>query len=336
MSTTSIALPDRIQLAGPSPLSELRNLSNVLNGVRVFIKREDLGYLGCGGNKLRKLECLVAEALAQGCDTLISFGALQSNHARTVSAVAASLSLECELILSRKVPRASPFYELSGNLLLENLFGAKLHVLEALDDVQAVAAARIASLKAQGRKPFVIPFGGSDALGAIGYSSCIKELKDQSDSSGLRIDHLYHASGSGGTQAGLLLGNQLHQTDFPICGISVMHNANTLHQIVGDIRKQANDHIGLSLKPTDQAIVVDDRFVGPGYGIPDERTLEALRLIGNLEGIALDPVYTGKALAGLICHVREGQIKEGQNVVFLHTGGLPGLFAYTDAFNFPH
>jgi len=333
MTTDSSLKLARLSLAGPSPLIRLERLGRALGGIDLYIKRDDLGSIGGGGNKLRKLEFSVAQALAEGCDTLITFGALQSNHARLSAAVAAQQGLRCELILNRKVPRATLHYEQGGNLALDRIFGADLHVLAADDDPLAFCDARVQALKAEGRKPYVIPFGGSDALGAIGYAECVTELVSQAAEAGIAIDRLYHGSGSGGTQAGLMLGAQRHGATFAIQGISVLNKQEALANIVHGILAQARERLALS--PVAATAQVDDQYVGPGYGIPDARTHQAIELMARTEGVVLDPVYTGKAFAGLVGHVREKRVAPGETIVFLHTGGLPGVFAYADAFGPP-
>ncbi len=330
MTTDSSPTLDRLVLAGPSPLIRLDRLGRELGGINLYIKRDDLGGIGGGGNKLRKLEYSVAQALAEGCDTLITFGALQSNHARLTAAVAARQGLRCELILNRKVPRATVHYEQGGNLALDRIFGAALHVLAADDDPLAFCATRVQALTTEGRKPYVIPFGGSDALGAIGYAECVTELTAQATDAGITIDRLYHGSGSGGTQAGLLLGAQRHNAPFAVQGISVLNNKEALANIVQGILAQARERLGLP--PVATTAQVDDQYVGPGYGIPDARMHEAIELMARTEGVVLDPVYTGKAFAGLVGHVRDKRVAPGETIVFLHTGGMPGVFAYADAF----
>lgn len=320
----------RLSLAGPSPLIRLERLGRELGGINLYMKRDDLGGIGGGGNKLRKLEYSVAQAQAEGCDTLITFGALQSNHARLSAAVAARQGLRCELILNRKVPRATVHYEQGGNLALNRIFGAALHILAADDDPLAFCEARVQALKAEGQKPYVIPFGGSDALGAIGYAECVTELIDQAADAGITVDRLYHGSGSGGTQAGLLLGVQRHAATFEVQGISVLNNKEALANIIQGILAQAQERLALPAVAT--RAQVDDQYVGPGYGIPDARTHEAIELMARTEGVVLDPVYTGKAFAGLLDHVRDKRVAVGETIVFLHTGGLPGVFAYADAF----
>lgn len=325
------ALP-RLPLTQPTPLMRLERLGAALGDINLYIKRDDIGALGGGGNKLRKLEFLIPPALEQGCDTLITFGALQSNHARLTAAVAARLGLKCHLILSRKVLRSGPHYEHGGNLVLDTLFGAQLHYLEAEADPLAYCDQLQGELRASGHKPWVIPFGGSDAHGALGHVACVEEIENQARDLGLTFDHLVHASGSGGTQAGLMIGAALHDAPFSILGVSVMNPEAQLREVVSGIVRDASlllEAPGLqTLEPE-----VDDGFIGAGYGLVHESTREALSLMATTEGVLLDPVYTGKAFAGLIGRVRDGRIKQGSNVVFLHTGGVPGLFAYSDVLN---
>jgi len=261
---------------------------------------------------------------------LITFGALQSNHARLTAAVAAHFGMKCHLILNRKVPRAGPHYEAGGNLVLDTLFGAHLHLLPGEDDPLAYCEQLKADLVAKGHKPWVIPFGGSDAHGAMGHVACIEEIVDQAREQGLKIDHLVHASGSGGTQAGLLIGAQIHGAGFPVLGVSVLHPADRLREIVSNIVGDAAALLGGSLDTQALAPQVDDRFIGRGYGLMHETTKEALSLVAATEGMLLDPVYTGKAFAGLVARARDGGFRPGDTVVFLHTGGMPGIFAYSD------
>lgn len=319
----------RIKLLDRTPLTRLDRLGAAL-GLNLYIKRDDIGATGGGGNKLRKLEFILARALEQGCDTLITFGALQSNHARLTAAVAARFGLACHLILNRKVPRSGPHYEGGGNLVLDSLFGATLHILPADDDPLAYCEGLKADLGKQGGKPYVVPFGGSDALGAIGYIACIQEIMEQAGEEDIAIDHLVHASGSGGTQAGLILGARMHAAAFDIQGISVLHTAQNLAPIVQNIVDEACPFVGMAPGADDMPVQIDDRFVGKGYGLMNADVREALALMAGTEGIVLDPVYTGKAFSGLIKRAHEGLYKKGSTVVFVHTGGLPGLFAYSD------
>lgn len=322
----------RLQLTEKSPLTRLSRLETRLGArQRIFIKRDDLGGIGAGGNKLRKLEFAAGAALQQGCDTLITFGALQSNHARLTAAVAARCGLRCELVLNRKVPRQDAWYEHSGNVLLDRLFGARLHLLSADADPLAYGQALRSRLEGEGRRAYVIPFGGSDALGAIGYAQCVSELVEQSAEQDVALDVLVHASGSGGTQAGLILGSAWHKIQPRILGVSVLHDKARLSQLVDGIARAAAELSGVD--PTAlQPAQIDDRHVGEGYGLPSRPGLEAIALLARTEGILLDPVYTGKAFAGLLHAIARGECAAHADIVFLHTGGLPGLFAYGSEF----
>lgn len=321
----------RIALAGHAPLIPLEKLGRRLGGIKLFMKRDDLGPIGAGGNKLRKLEFSVGNALQRGADTLITFGAIQSNHARLTAAVAAKSGLGCELILSRKVQRHGPHYEQGGNVTLNKLLGANCHVIDADMDALAYSDALVKQLVGAGRRPYVIPFGGSDGYGAVGYADCIKELIADTKSRNLELKTVVHASGSGGTQAGLIVGAAAFDSPMEIIGVSVLYTADVLSGIVEDITKQACDLIGLPM-PCKDAIQVDDRFIGGGYGVLGDPVRETIEMVAREEGIILDPVYTAKAFSGLVSLARQGRFSAGETVVFLHTGGLPGVFAYADEF----
>jgi L-cysteate sulfo-lyase len=320
----------RVPLLDRTPLMPMKRLGAALGGINLYFKRDDIGTLGGGGNKLRKLEFLLPPAIEQGCDTLITFGALQSNHARLTAAAAARFGMKCHLILNRKVPRVGPHYEAGGNLVLDELFGAQLHLLPGDADPLAYCEKLKNELKSNGQKPWVIPFGGSDARGSIGHVSCIEEIIAQANEQQLTIDHLVHASGSGGTQAGLLIGAQIHNAGFPILGVSVLHPAQALRSIVSNLVNDASSLLDGALNVEAIEPHVDDRFIGQGYGLMHASTKEAVALVASTEGILLDPVYTGKAMAGLIARARDGEFRPGETVVFLHTGGMPGIFAYSD------
>ncbi|MCB8823199.1 D-cysteine desulfhydrase family protein [Microvirga rosea] len=318
-------------LSEETPLVEHSSLGERLSGIRLFIKRDDIATVGGGGNKLRKLEFAVGKALEEGADTLVTFGALQSNHARLTAAVAAKLGMQCELVLSKRVPRSGILYENNGNVLLTKLFGANVHILSPDADPLEWCAHHLGVLRQQGRKPYVIPFGGSDCLGALGMAHCAFELIDQLKRQNAKADHVVVASGSGGTQAGLLAGLHAAGSDARVHGISVLHPAEKLCEIVSSIAKEACTAMGD--KPFDASKVqVNDRYVGAGYGIPYDGVLDSIRMLAGTEGVLLDPVYTGKAFTGLRELAEQGAFAPGETVVFIHTGGLPGLFAYSDEF----
>lgn len=319
-------------LKAVTPLVEHPGVARRLGpGVRFFIKRDDIGEIGGGGNKLRKLEFALGAASDRNADTLVTFGAMQSNHARLTAAVAARHGMQCELILSKRVARTDFAYECSGNVLLMRLFGAHLHMLAADADPLAYAECLRTELAHQGRRPYVIPFGGSDPLGAMGYANCAAEIADQLHALGLAPDHVVVASGSGGTQAGLIVGFHAAGCATEVLGISVLHAHARLREIVGNLVVQTCE--AMRLRPFDVAgVLTDDRFVGAGYGLPTAGGLDAIRAVALGEGVLLDPVYTGKAFAGLLAAGAEGRFRPGQTVVFVHTGGMPGLFAYAGEF----
>jgi len=317
----------------PTPLQELRRLRDALGGPsrapRVFIKRDDLTGLALGGNKARKLEFLVADALAQGATTLITTGATQSNHARMTAAAARVAGLECHLVLTSKQEQPP----LEGNLLLDTVFGATVHHVPAPDDPRLALGsdeARVreieAALRAAGRQPYVIAVGGSSAVGALGYALATAELLEQLADARLSPSRLYYASGSRGTQAGLTLGARACGAPYRLHGIAVSGGEpEKLHRAV-QAANGAAQLLGIPTRVALEDVAGDNAFIGEGYGIPTPEGLEAIALLARTEGILVDPCYTSKALAGLIAHVRRGEIGPGETVVFLHTGGAPGMF----------
>lgn len=316
---------------GPTPTEFLPHLTAHLGGPDIFIKRDDLLGLAGGGNKTRKLEFLVADALAQGADTLVTVGAVQSNHCRLTLAAAAKEGLRCRLVLEERVP-GSYRPDGSGNNFLFKLLGAeKVTVVKGGDDFNRVMEAEADALAAVGRKGYIIPGGGSNALGALGYAACAEEIMHQSFDMGVAFDHLVCASGSGGTHAGLVAG-MTGVNGLPVSGISVRAQkepqAAKLHALANEVA----DKLGVRGGVPRDALTVFDAYVGPGYSLPTDAMVEAVRLFARLEGVLLDPVYTGKAAAGLIDLVRQGHFERGQKVLFLHTGGAPALYAYEDVF----
>ncbi|MDO5652724.1 MAG: D-cysteine desulfhydrase family protein [Brachymonas sp.] len=319
-------------LHGATPLVELRRLADRLQSrARIFLKCDHVSFLGGGGNKLRKLEYLAAEALDMGADTLVTAGGLQSNHARLTAAVAAHCGMECELVLSKMVPRTTTDYEHNGNVLLMQHLGARLHVLDAKADLKRYIRERMIDLRAAGRKPYYIPFGGSSVLGALGYAGCAQEITSQLAAMKLKADMVFCACGSGGTQAGLLAGFAASGAKTEVKGISVLHMRPKIKPLVTSIANGALMVLGQP--PLDNAatqVMIDDRFIGQGYGIPTNSGMAAIRLLAETEGILLDPVYTGKAFAGFLDATRQSRFTSSNVVVFVHTGGAPGLFAYAD------
>jgi D-cysteine desulfhydrase len=309
-------------------IEPLGNLSRALGGPRIWVKRDDTLGLAAGGNKTRKLEFLVADALAQGADTLITVGAVQSNHCRLTLAAAAREGLKCRLVLEERVP-GSYDPDASGNSFLFRLMGVeKIAVVAAGEDLNAAMQALAADLPAAGRRGYVIPGGGSNPLGALGYVACANEIVDQGFEMGLAFDHVVCASGSAGTHAGLVVGLAGREAHIPLIGINVRRPRAEQE---GNVLALANATAGLLglTRPIDAAAVTAlADWVGPGYSLPSPEMVEAVRMAARLEGLLLDPVYTGKAMAGLIGLVRQGRFKATDNVLFVHTGGSPALFAY--------
>ncbi len=315
---------------GWTPLEPMPHLSRALGGPELWIKRDDLLGLASGGNKTRKLEFLVAEALAQGADTLVTVGAVQSNHCRLTLAAARREGLQCQLVLEERVP-GSYREDASGNNFLFRLLGAeRIEVVPDGTDLTAAMHGLADDLKAQGRTAYVIPGGGSSPLGALGYVACAEELLAQSFDMGLTIDHLVIASGSGGTHAGLVAGFHGNAAGIPITGVSVRAASKPQEERLFTLTQQTAELAGVPTPvPRDALHVIDDQ-VGGGYSVPTDAMVEAVQLFARHEGILLDPVYTGKAAAGLIALARAGHFGEDERVVFLHTGGSPALYAYQD------
>lgn len=322
----------RIPLAHlPTPLEPLENLSKHLGGPDIYVKRDDCTGLAGGGNKTRKLEFLVADALEQGADTLVTVGATQSNHVRQSIAAAAKTGLRIEVLLEKRMSRDDDYTE-NGNILLDNLMGGVIHHCEPVEDLNVEGEKLAERLSAEGRKVYFFPAGGSSEVGTLGYTSCASEILDQAKETGLRIDHIVVASGSQGTQAGLLLGLAASKADIRLLGMSVGRSRPELETKVFDLANRTVRHAGWDLEIASSSVECDDRFFGSGYGQPTEEMLEAVTLCARLEGLLLDPVYTGKAMSGLIARIRAGDYKKGETVVFVHTGGQAALHAYRTAF----
>lgn len=311
-------MTERIVLAHlPTPIEPLPKLTKLLQGPQLFIKRDDLTGLGLGGNKTRKLEYLATDALAQGCRTLITTGAVQSNHCRQVAAAAARLGLGCILVLAGGDPGSR-----QGNLLLDELSGAKLVFVPKEERDQRLQQA-FAQADEDGMQPYLIPYGGSNPVGVQGYIQAMQELQDQN----LQPDWIVLASSSGGTQAGLVLGAE--QTGFQgrILGISVDKSADELMQTIMALANQTAARLGIDKKIESEDVLVNGVYCQAGYGILQPAEVEAIRLFARTEGILLDPVYTGRAAAGLIDLIRKGFFSPNETVLFWHTGGIPALFA---------
>ncbi|MFJ5372765.1 D-cysteine desulfhydrase [Pectobacterium versatile] len=317
----------------PTPLEALPNLSAYLGGPTIYIKRDDATGLATGGNKTRKLEFLLADAQQQGADVIITQGATQSNHVRQTIAASAKLGLKTKVLLEKRVEDYGEDYQRSGNVLLDNLLGGEIiDHLPAGTDMQQAMETLAESLRKEGLKPYVIPGGGSSPVGALGYVACAEELLFQSSQQRLRIDHIVHATGSTGTQAGLVTGLVATNSQIPLLGISVRAPKAKQEENVYALAQRTWQLLGIPGELLRSAVQVNSDYVGKGYGIPTEGTLEALRLLAQLEGILLDPVYSGKGMAGLIDLIRQGHFRADENIVFIHTGGSAGLFGYRQLF----
>lgn len=328
MPRLSLTSFPRLPLAHlPTPLEPLDKLAKALGGPQIFIKRDDCTGLATGGNKTRKLEFLMGEARAQDCDIVLTAGGLQSNHARQTAAAAARCGLDCELFLEAVPGTPQDDYDRNGNLLLDRLLGAELHRCPGDGSLLARMAARAEALRGDGRRPYVVPVGGSNGIGALGYVDCAQELLQQAEARGLEFSHLVMATGSGGTQAGLLAGLQAGGSAASLIGINVSASEADQKAKLRPVLAETFSLLGLT-EPPESALICDGGYYQPGYGIPNEKTLAALRLVAETEAILLDPVYTGKAMAGLIDMIGQGRFTPNDKVVFLHSGGAAGLFAY--------
>ncbi|HEF4761933.1 TPA: D-cysteine desulfhydrase family protein [Pseudomonas putida] len=329
------AYPRATLLEGPTPIQKLSRLSQLpeLKGCNLYVKRDDLTGLGGGGNKLRKLEFLLGEALAAGADTLVTWGGFQSNHARLTAATAARHGLACELILTPSAVRTDEDFCHNGNVLLDSLFGATVHRLPPGVAPDTFAIELVNTLKAQGKKTFVMPLGGSSPQGSLGYAACAAEILRQADALGVQFDRIIVPNGSAGTHSGLLAGITLARSSTTITGYSVLASEEQARATTLEKTRQTLHLLDPSANLADSAISIDGSQRGEAYGAPTDAMLEAVRLLASHEGLLTDPVYGGKAFAGVLAAVRRGDYPAGSNLLFVMTGGLPGLFAYRSAFD---
>ncbi|HYZ62442.1 MAG TPA: D-cysteine desulfhydrase [Acetobacteraceae bacterium] len=324
----------RIKLCqAPTPLELLPNLTKALGGPQIWMKRDDLTGMGLGGNKVRKLEFLAGEAVARGADHLVTQGAVQSNHVRQTAAVAAKLGMRCTAVLEHRIETNDHAYLDSGNVLLDRLMGVAIEYRPGGTDMQAAIEEVGARLEGEGAKPYLIPGGGSNPVGALGYAAVAFELVQQANDQGLQIDRLVHATGSAGTQAGLVAGLHALSSPIRVLGIGVRNPKDKQEASVLKLARATAAQMGIGRELPESAVEANCDYVGTGYGHPTQGMIEAVQMVARTEGIFLDPVYSGKGMAGLIDLVRKGVFKRGENVVFLHTGGAPGLFGYADTFS---
>lgn len=308
----------------PTPIAELKRLTSYVGGPKIYIKRDDLSGLALGGNKIRKLEFLIADAIANGYDTIITGGAEQSNHCRQTAAAAAFCGLECHLVLGGEEPAI-----LSGNLLIDKLLGAKIHWSgefrkgEKIPDVAD-------ELRKSGRKPYLIPYGGSNPIGACGFIEAMGELSAQLRSSNMKIDKIVFASSSGGTHSGMILGKEIYDISSELIGIEI-DKAEGEGPYIDRLQKLVNhtsEFIELNRFYSKNEILLRNEYLGDGYGIVGDLERNAIKLLAEKEGILIDPVYTGRAMGGLIDLIEKNELKKNESVLFWHTGGTPALFTY--------
>jgi D-cysteine desulfhydrase family pyridoxal phosphate-dependent enzyme len=302
----------------PTPIETLPRLSETLGGPHLLIKRDDQTGLAFGGNKTRKLEFLVAEAHDQGARTLVSGGALQSNHCRQTAAAAARFGFKCILVLTGDKPTQP-----SANLLLDELFGAQVVYVAERKDRDRILQETFDHAAKEGMKPYLVPYGGSSPTGALGYAFAMKEFMDQNGNA----DWIVFATSSGGTQAGLLLGKRVFGYKGQLLGISIDESEEWLKNHVSELASATSLKLGKHITFTPDEVLANANYCSAGYGVLTEQEREALRMFANLEGLLLDPVYTGRAAAGMIDLIRKGFFKKAETVLFLHTGGQPALFA---------
>lgn len=325
--------PRRGYVSAPTPIEFLPNFSKALGaGIDVYMKRDDMLPGAGGGNKTRKLDFCVADALGKGCDTLITCGAVQSNHCRLTLAWAVHEGMDCHLVLEERVPNSyNP--EASGNNFLYQLMGVKsITVVPKGTDMMAAMQGVADKVAAEGRKPYIIPGGASNALGALGYLACMEEIMAQMFALGLNFDHMVVPSGSAGTHGGIMAGMVGNNINIPVTGIGVNRPKAVQQNAVLSVANQALELLGVEARVSADKVVAFDEYVGPGYSLPTDAMVEAVTMLARTEAVLLDPVYSGKAMSGLIDLARKGYFPKGSKVLFLHTGGSPALFAYLSTF----
>jgi len=318
----------------PTPLERLDRLTAELGGPEIWIKRDDCTGLSTGGNKTRKLEFLMAEAELEGADMVMTQGATQSNHARQTAAFAAKMGMACHILLEDRTGSNNANYNNNGNVLLDHLHGATTEKRSGGLDMNAEMEKVADQFRAKGKKVYTIPGGGSNPTGALGYVNCALEMLGQFNERGLKIDHIVHATGSAGTQAGLITGLKATNAQIPLLGIGVRAPKPKQEETVYNLACATAEKLGCPGVVAREDVVANTDYVGEGYGIPTESGLEAIRIFAELESILLDPVYSAKGAAGFIDLIRKRHFKKGERVVFLHTGGSVALFGYDAAFDF--
>ena len=313
----------------PTPIEHLKNITKYLDGPNIFIKRDDCTGLATGGNKTRKLEFLIPDAIKNKAELIVTVGAIQSNHARQTAAACALMGLKCLIILEQRLKNPPESYMKSGNVFLDKLFGAEVKVCPKNQGITEYSENLIKDIKSKGTNVYFIPGGGSNPVGALGYVECLNEIIQENKK--YNFSQIVHATGSAGTQAGLLAGRKYFNCDIPITGICVRHKKDIQVDKVYTEAKNTCEKLHCNILNKSDVIVYDD-YIGPGYGEPTEEMKEATKLLARKEAILLDPVYSGKAFAGLIGLIKNKKFTRNDNVLFIHTGGAVSLSAYEWAF----
>jgi len=313
----------------PTPIEHLKNITKYLGGPNIFIKRDDCTGLATGGNKTRKLEFLIPDAIKNKAELIVTVGAVQSNHARQTAAACTLMGLKCLIVLEQRLKDPPESYMKSGNVFLDKLFGAEVKVCPKNEDVSEYSEKLIKDIKSTGTNVYFIPGGGSNPVGALGYVECLNEILKENKK--YNFSQIIHATGSAGTQAGLLAGKKYFNFNIPITGICIRHKKDIQVDKVYSEAKKTCEKLQCSILDKSDVIVYDE-YIGPGYGEPTKSMIEATKLMARKEAILLDPVYSGKAFAGLIGLINNKQFTKNDNVLFIHTGGAVSLSAYEWAF----
>jgi D-cysteine desulfhydrase len=325
--------PRRKYVITPTPIEAMPRLSAVIGSdVNLYIKRDDLLPGASGGNKTRKLEFCIADAMEQGADTIITCGAVQSNHCRLTASWSAKEGLDCHLILEERVEGSYKKQGTGNNFLFELLGVKSIRVVKGGTNMATAMEEKAEKLKKVDKSPYIIPGGASDPIGATGYAVCAEETMTQLNEMQLNIDHIIVPSGSAGTHAGMVAGITGINANIPVSGVNVSRAKDVQEELVYDLAQRTAKRLGVNNGVVREDVICYDAYVGPGYSIPTDSMVEAVKLFSMNEAILLDPVYSGKAAAGLIDLVRKGIFPKGSNVLFLHTGGSPALYAYLDTF----
>jgi len=321
---------ERIKLGHfPTPIEHLKNITKYLGGPNIFIKRDDCTGLATGGNKTRKLEFLIPDAIKNKAELVVTIGAIQSNHARQTAAACALMGLKCLIVLEQRLKDPPEAYMKSGNVFLDKLFGAEIKICPKNEDVSKYSEKLIKDIKSKGTNVYFIPGGGSNAIGALGYVECLNEIIKENNK--YNFTQIIHATGSSGTQAGLLAGKKYFDCNIPVTGICIRHKKDTQVDKVYIEAKKTCEKLRCSILDKSDVILYDE-YIGSGYGEPTESMIEATNLLAKKEAILLDPVYSGKGFAGLIGLIRNKKFTKDDNVLFIHTGGAVSLSAYEWAF----